>query len=512
MRMDRNIKPLGAKQVRPDGMLLRDDQGRHWLPRGINLVYKGRKTKEGGYDYYPPDWPDDLMLRLKRLDVDLVRQGILWAALEPKPGLYDEGAFAFIARQLDKAAKAGISVILDMHQDLYAQRFSDGAPDWAVMKDQPFLATDLWSDAYLFSPAVQQSWDAFWDNARVPATGLGLQDHFAALWQEIARRFSGHPALLAFDILNEPAPGTPIVGMFTDLLSAFASLLSAQEAQSLDLQTMDEDALTRVFMEPEQKLKALSFLEDEARFWQLGTACAPQVQAFERDVLGPFYNKVAAVIRAVDQDSFLLRAHNYLSNLGIPPSITPITVNGQPDPRQIFTPHGYDLVVDTAAIELASDSRARTIFKRHRQTQQALKLPVIVGEWGAFSDSANALRHGDSLMRQFEDYLWPSTYWCYEPRFFDLPATRLLARPKASAVAGTLQSVTFDQASGSFTASWQEPRQPEDGMTSLFWTPFAIRDCTLDGLPCDQSPQADADGFIHIPARGGQRRRRVLSN
>lgn len=491
-----------ARQARPDGHLLRDNQGRHWLPRGINLVYKGRQV-EGGYDFYPPDWPDDLMEKLKHHGVDLVRQGIIWAALEPKPSLYDEAYFTFIRQQLDKAAQTGISVILDMHQDLYAQRFSDGAPDWAVMTDQPFLATDLWSDAYLFSPAVQQSWDAFWDNATVPTTGLGLQDHFAALWQEIARRFAGHSALFAYDILNEPAPGTPIVAMFTDLLGAFAGVLHPQEAQALGLDSMDEEALMRVFMAPELKLQALSVLEDPARFWQVGEACAPRVQAFEQEVLSPFYNKIAQAIRAVDQDAFLLRAHNYLSNLGIPPAIPPILVGGQPDARQIFTPHGYDLVVDTAAIEIASDSRAHTIFKRHRQTQEQLNLPVIVGEWGAFSDSGNALRHGDSLMHQFEGYLWPSTYWCYEPRFFELPAARLLARPSARAVVGTLNIVSFDQNSGAFTAAWQEPERPQEGIPSLFWAPVIPIACTLDGAPC--SVTRDETGLIHIPATGGQR-------
>lgn len=227
------------------------------------------------------------------------------------------------------------------------------------------------------------------------------------------------------------------------------------------------------------------------------------MQAFEQEVLSPFYNKIAQAIRAVDQDAFLLRAHNYLSNLGIPPAIPPILVGGQPDARQIFTPHGYDLVVDTAAIEIASDSRAHTIFKRHRQTQEQLNLPVIVGEWGAFSDSGNALRHGDSLMRQFEGYLWPSTYWCYEPRFFELPAARLLARPSARAVVGTLNIVSFDQNSGAFTAAWQEPERPQEGIPSLFWAPVIPIACTLDGAPC--SVTRDETGLIHIPATGGQR-------
>lgn len=421
-------RPLNAAMLQPDGLCLRDPQGRPWTPRGINLIYKGKRLPHGGFNFYPPDWPEGLHRQFAAHGFELLRLGIIWAALEPAPLQYDEDYFRFIQGQLDAAAEAGLSVVLDMHQDLYAQRFSDGAPDWAVLTDAPFQETELWSDAYLFSPAVQQSWDAFWENRAVPATGLGLQDHLARLWQEIARRFRGHPALIGYDLLNEPAPGSEIQLMFLDLLTAFAGLLTVEEAQALGLQEPGPEQLMQVFTDPLLKLKALEMLEDEERFWQLGTQCAARVQAFERESLAPFYSRVAEAIRQVDGQSYLLRAHNYLSNLGIPPALPPITVRGRVDERQLFIPHGYDLVVDTEAIELASDSRAATIFRRHRETQQALQLPALVGEWGAFGRSGAALSHGLSLLKLFEQYGWGSCYWCYEPGFFHTPAAQLLAR------------------------------------------------------------------------------------
>lgn len=500
MNNNAGAAPFAAADLWSDGLHLRDGSGRLWLPRGINLIYKGKKRPEGGYAFYPPDWPKSLHRQLHQQGYDLLRFGILWAALEPEPGQYDEAYFDYILYHLDAAAEAGLSVILDMHQDLFAQRFSDGAPDWAVMSDAPFEETALWSDAYLFSPAVQQSWDAFWENRPVPATRRGLQDHLAALWQEIARRFHGHPVLLGYDILNEPAPGSEIQQMFGELLSAFAGMLRPEEAQQLGLMPPSPEALYAVFSDPEQKLKALGVLEDAQRFWHLGEACASLVQRFEREVLAPFYTRVATAIRSVDQQGYLLRAHNYLSNLGIPPALPPIEVNGQPDPRQLFTPHGYDLVVDTEAIILASDSRAHTIFKRHRQTQMALQLPALVGEWGAFGPSPVALRHGDSLLNQFEQYQWGSCYWCWEPGFFETPAAKLLRRPRAARIAGELLRQSYDSQNGLFTLAWREPEAggPAD---SLLWLPTAPEHGLLDGQPLTGLEA----GWQRIQATGGPR-------
>ncbi|NLB38472.1 MAG: cellulase family glycosylhydrolase, partial [Clostridiales bacterium] len=134
-------QPMGAVQLVTDGMRLVNRQGEAVRLRGINLIDKGSRVA-GGWRFIP-DWPEDLMDRFAQSGINLVRLGILWAAVEPSPGQYDETYFDFIGRQLDLAEQAGIAVILDMHQDLYAQRFSDGAPDWAVLTDKPYTPTPL---------------------------------------------------------------------------------------------------------------------------------------------------------------------------------------------------------------------------------------------------------------------------------------------------------------------------------------------------------------------------------
>ena len=422
-------QPLIAKDIRVDGTRLVDPNGKQVHFRGINLINKGIKRPDGAWDF-DPTWPDAVWQRFADLGMNAVRLGIIWAALEPVPGQYDERYINLIKHQLDLAAQAGMSVLLDMHQDLYAQRFSDGAPDWAVLTDAPYEATDLWSDAYLSSPAVQQAWDAFWENKEVPQTGRGLQDHYAALWAHLAAAFHDHPALFAYDIMNEPAPGSQILEMFGLLMHNVAESLTPEEATHLGLSEPSLESLSAAFSDPESKLKLLSLLDDPERYRLLGDLSQEPVIHFERTVLEPFYEKITTAIRAHDEDRFILRGNNYISNIGVPSGIRPITVKGRPDRKQIFAPHGYDLVVDTPAMLHPSDSRAQSIFRRHRETQLALNLPAIVTEWGAFDIYDSALNHGRFLLDLFASWGWGNTYWCYTENFFEVPVRELLENQK----------------------------------------------------------------------------------
>lgn len=73
---------------------------------------------------------------------------------------------------MEYAHKAGISFFLDFHQDLYGVAFgldapfwADGAPAWATITDGlPHVAGDLWSGAYLISPALNRAFEHFWNN------------------------------------------------------------------------------------------------------------------------------------------------------------------------------------------------------------------------------------------------------------------------------------------------------------------------------------------------------------
>ena len=54
----------------------------------------------------------------------------------------------------------------------------------------------IWSDSYLISPAVQAAFDSFWANRPAP-DGVGIQDHYAAMWAHVAARFADNETVIA---------------------------------------------------------------------------------------------------------------------------------------------------------------------------------------------------------------------------------------------------------------------------------------------------------------------------
>ena len=62
-----------------------------------------------------------------------VRVGIIWKALEPEPGVFNDAYLASIESTVNMLGSHGIVSLLDFHQDMYNERFQgEGAPDWAV--------------------------------------------------------------------------------------------------------------------------------------------------------------------------------------------------------------------------------------------------------------------------------------------------------------------------------------------------------------------------------------------
>src|SRR4051812_48376156 len=156
---------------------------------------------------YAPDaigFGDDDAAFLASEGYDTVRVGVIYKAVEPRPGVYDDAYLDRIRATVDTLARHGIVSLLDFHQDLYNERFQgEGWPDWAVIDDGlPAEPKNGFPANYLAMPALQRAFDHFWAN------DAGLQDHYAAAWRHVAERFGSHPAVLGYDLLNEPWPGT----------------------------------------------------------------------------------------------------------------------------------------------------------------------------------------------------------------------------------------------------------------------------------------------------------------
>jgi endoglycosylceramidase len=177
---------------------------------------------------------------LARLGFNIVRLGIIWEGLEPGPrgvgpndpvycgahtagtpfphlGAADPLNAAVLNAYLKRTdrivallARAGIRVILDMHQDAWGSAFSnraspapwngEGAPPWATCTGAAkFNPPPLWSNAY-FDPAVKAAVHSFFAN---DVRG-DLQGQFARVWQAVARHYRDDPDVIGYEIYNEP--------------------------------------------------------------------------------------------------------------------------------------------------------------------------------------------------------------------------------------------------------------------------------------------------------------------
>lgn len=177
---------------------------------------------------------------LARLGFNVVRLGVIWEGLEPGPrgvGPNDPrycapqppgesfrvlgAADPFNAKVLNAylrrtgaiiglLARAGIRVIIDMHQDSFGSAFSnpsspapwtaEGAPPWATCTDgRPFTAPVLWSAAIGAPAVVAAMHNVFANDVRGDLLG-----QLAHVWHAVAAHFRGNPDVLGYEVYNEP--------------------------------------------------------------------------------------------------------------------------------------------------------------------------------------------------------------------------------------------------------------------------------------------------------------------
>jgi len=401
-----------------------DERGRVRVFHGVNVVCKDRAR---GYVY---ELSRAELERLEECGFNVVRLGVIWDGLEPEPGWIDEEYLARLEEQARALAEHGMYVVLDMHQDLYSVRFSDGAPEWATLTDglpEPAGAV-VWSDAYMCE-AVQRAFDHFWANDPAP-DGFGLQDHFASCWRALAERFGGETWLFGYDILNEPFPGSIASHIYGALFKALSEIIGVEMGELLAISASLEG-----------RARLLQHLDDEHLYKRLLEKAEPFVREFEQKHLMPFYERVVESIRSVTHLGIVLLEDCYFCNAGVATSLAPVARGGLRELLQAYGPHVYDLVVDTPYIATHfSPNRLKVIVEAKRKAQERLETPVFVGEWGAFGRHEGVGSHCRQLLDLFDSMAWSWTYWAWTPDFWSTEAAGLIARPYPAAVAGRLLS------------------------------------------------------------------------
>jgi hypothetical protein len=177
--------------------------------------------------------------QIARLGHDVIRLPVSWSLLEPTPGHLDPVPLARIAQVVGWAGKRGVRVVLDLHQDAWskfvfapagtvcppgstAMDGGDGAPVWASEHLSPACAPGGTRE---LEPPVQEAAQRFWSDLKAP-DGVGLQEHYASVVLELARRFAADPTVAGYELMNEPQPGyAPGVMDPTELMAFHAKVI-----------------------------------------------------------------------------------------------------------------------------------------------------------------------------------------------------------------------------------------------------------------------------------------------
>ena len=175
-------------------------RGPHYLRRA------GRSILPVGAHFVPvegPDWPwrvgpeafESAFTAMAAAGLDAVRVDLLWAAVEPAPGRYDEAHLSQLDEILAAARRHGLS----FHPAL-------------------FIGGEV-GDAF---------WDVPWRGGRHPHRDPEMRRLQAAQAAMLARRWRGDPALLAWDLTDEPP-----FWLFRDTTDDDARAWTAELAEAL---------------------------------------------------------------------------------------------------------------------------------------------------------------------------------------------------------------------------------------------------------------------------------------
>ncbi len=457
------------EKITVDGKRLVDSLGRERIFNGLNVCDKGVYNEKTGKRDYGTLWHKGLAKELKENGFELIRLGLIWDAVEPKKGEYNKEYIDFILDILDECESEGIYVFLDMHQDLYSgfgDGCGDGAPDWACLTDkyEYHKAKFVWAEGYFWGRAVHRAFDNFWSNKD------GVQDDYHKMWSHIAETAGNRPAVIGYDVMNEPFPGKSGGKIFKKIIGNLIKTTITDSAIS-------KGKLIKYALSNKDRHKVLDLYGgDELR--KITTAADELGKDFDQKKYSPFLNKAAEALNKIN-DKFIIIENSYFSNLGIPCTTPAPEKNGKKF-SAVFAPHAYDFMVDTPSYKYASNERIKAIFDEHLRTQERLNVPVIVGEWGGFTEGNEWFHHIKFLLELFDSRKWSQTYWTYFNGILESEVTQeVLCRPHPVAVTGKIIDYRHDRENETFTLTYEQEKDYESATEIFIHKP--IKEIKIDG-------------------------------
>ncbi len=352
------------------------------------------------YDQSTAPASGDDFAQMRALGFNVVRLVLNWSQLEPTPGHYSTTYLNRVAQVVGWAAQQGISVILDMHQDQYSRFIvpgnpktlpkgctpsggGDGAPAWAVLTDgKPECALFGQGD---LNPAEGAAFYNFWHNHPVAAPkgqapGTGLEDHYIGALAALATRFEHDPAVLGYELMNEPQPGSLASLPVANLYQAAAQNLFPFYKRAVEALTGVRDGLSTC--------PASSPMSTDCAYPQLADVTHQQI----------FFEPIA-----------------YRNLVDFSPQVSaPFSTY----PNLVWAPHTYThaFTVDQFIGEPITGSPFPPSYEFGYQTAeaeaQAMHAAVLVTEFGDSASTDQAVLSGE--MAAQEDTLTGGTVWAWK--------------------------------------------------------------------------------------------------
>ncbi|MFF2507442.1 cellulase family glycosylhydrolase [Streptomyces sp. NPDC058067] len=406
---------------------LTDEHGRTLTLRGWNV-----EDKEHRGDAALSAITEQTFRDMRAKGFDFARLLIFWDDLEPTRGHYSQAYLKKIERVLGWAERYDVRVVLDAHQDVFGPAFGHrGIPEWATRTDGlPFQRhPDDWFAEY-FEPAVQRAFTHLYEDE-------DLRRAQARMWKVVADRFGHHPAVLGYDVINEP---------------------------------MGE--------------------------MHAGEDLPTAARRIEHDQLTSMYNRVADAIRSEDRDSWVFVEPTPIVGEGVPTGLGRVN-----DKKVVYAPHFYNTGMEAGADYDPAAGWVETYERAVTQYPEEYKVPVVVGEWGPLNNSLpNMARFYRDAMASLGRYSsgWAGYVWCYGGGYCAVDKSgafrqnkELTAEPYAEAVAGRVLSSTYDPAAGVYRLTYDASTRRGPRTTDL----------SLPSEPWDITVTGKATVHRHGPGR-----------
>ncbi len=184
-----------------------DALGRSVFIHGINQRVPGvfdNSFTDGRQPHEPlPAFGATDVARMRAIGFNTLRLPVNWSGAEPtEDGGISTSYLDAVDAVVQLCAGAKMNVLIDLHQDDYSKEIGeDGAPLWAIHPPPTQLIGGPLPANDNESAQVLGAYSTFFG---ATSEGQYLRDRYTAMAVAIAKRFAGDPAVIGFELFNEP--------------------------------------------------------------------------------------------------------------------------------------------------------------------------------------------------------------------------------------------------------------------------------------------------------------------